>query len=132
MKKSFFEKALLIVEHRVINTLISTQLRQHGIQVDAVLNGAEGWQRFMDSEYDLIVCDIEMPELDGMQLYAQVTQAKPHLARGFIFVTGIADSDGVQIFLRESGCDYVQKPFTHDVFIDVLRRAWHRCVGGDQ
>jgi CheY-like chemotaxis protein len=85
----------------------------------------------MDSEYDLIVCDIQMPEMDGLQPYAQVTQAKPHLARRFVFVPGVADSERVQTFLRESGRDYLQKPFTRDVFIDVLWHAWRSVVSAD-
>ncbi len=125
------EKVLYIDDDSMLNALVSTLLRQQGIQVDCVLNGAEGWQKLMDSEYDLIVCDIQMPEMDGMQLYAQVTQAKPHLARRFIFVTGAVDSERVQTFLRESGRDYLQKPFTHDMFIDVLWHAWDRCVAED-
>lgn len=120
------EKVLLIEDDGVLNALMATQLRQQGIQVDAVVNGVEGWQRLMDSEYDLIVCDIQMPEMDGRQLYAQVMQVKPHLARRFFFMTGNVDSEGVQTFLRASGRDYIQKPFTHGVFIDVLWQAWHR------
>jgi CheY-like chemotaxis protein len=125
------EKVLLIDDDRGLNALMSYFLRQQGIRLDSAFNGAEGWQRLMESEYDLIVCDIQMPEMDGRQLYAQVTQDKPHLARRFIFVTGAVDSAEVQTFLRESGCYYFQKPFTHGVFIDVLWQTWRRCVAGD-
>lgn len=128
MKTFFLEKALLIDDDSVLITLLAAQLRAHGIHVTAVSNGAEGWQRLMDSEYDVIISDIQMPEMDGMQLYAKITQIKPQLARKFVFMTGAGNDENVKTFLRESGNYYVLKPFTNDVLIDVLWQAWHRCV----
>ena len=66
--------------------------------------------------YDLIVCDLKMPRLDGKAFYRKLADASPRLRRRVIFVTGdVAGTDAEQ-FLKESGCRWLAKPFRLEIW----------------
>jgi CheY-like chemotaxis protein len=69
--------------------------------------------------FDAILCDLQMPEMSGMELFAKVKARYPELAERFIFVTGGAFSTEAKQFL-EHGVPYVGKPFRSDELIAVL------------
>ena len=61
--------------------------------------------------FDLVICDLKMPRVDGMAFYRTLSAAAPGLAKRVIFVTGdVAGTDAEQ-FLEESGCRWLAKPF---------------------
>jgi two-component system NtrC family sensor kinase len=61
--------------------------------------------------YDLVVCDLKMPRLDGKAFYRALEETRTALARRVIFVTGdVAGTDAEQ-FLKDSGCRWLAKPF---------------------
>ena len=68
-------------------------------------------RRLSEKSYDLIVCDLKMPKVDGMRFYRQLLVAAPHAARRVIFVTGDVASAEAEKFLQESGCRWLAKPF---------------------
>ena len=61
--------------------------------------------------YDLILCDVRMPELDGPSLYRLVERQQPHLCPRFIFLTGDTLEPATQAFLEASGAPCLPKPF---------------------
>jgi len=69
--------------------------------------------------FDAILCDLQMPEMSGMELFAKVKARYPELAERFIFVTGGAFSSEAKQFL-EHGVPYVGKPFRADELMAVL------------
>ena len=70
--------------------------------------------------YDLIICDLQMPRIDGMQFYRAMAAATPTLARRVIFVTGAVAGTDAERFLEETGCRWLAKPFRLG---DLLRAA---------
>ena len=91
-----------------------------GFLVDRAGDGEEGLARVAEHHYDLIVCDLKMPRVDGIHFYRAMTAATPALARRVIFVTGDIAGTEAERFLDESGCRWLSKPFRLG---DLLRAA---------
>jgi CheY-like chemotaxis protein len=71
-------------------------------------------------DYDLILCDINMPDFDGPSLYDEVERRWPHLAARFIFITGDANRhvEGRRAFFERTRVPVMLKPFGRE---DLLR-----------
>jgi signal transduction histidine kinase/CheY-like chemotaxis protein len=80
-------------------------------EVEIALGGLPALKRLTeDSAFDTVVCDLLMPDLSGMDLYAKVCAQKPDLAERFIFVTGSIWNPRVQEFLSTCRCSLLEKP----------------------
>jgi two-component system, cell cycle sensor histidine kinase and response regulator CckA len=73
--------------------------------------------------FDLVLCDLMMPEMTGMELYARVREAAPALADRFVFLTGGAFTAAAHDFLERVGNHQLEKPFDATALRDVLARA---------
>ncbi|HET9954604.1 MAG TPA: response regulator, partial [Polyangiaceae bacterium] len=67
-----------------------------------------------DSEFDLVLSDVVMPSMDGLQFYAEVERRHPELAKRFAFMTGGVLSNEVRSFLTSGRCPLLLKPFSHE------------------
>jgi len=96
-------------------------------EVVAVAGGREALERIGAGElFDLVVCDLIMPQMTGMELYARVRKTDPSLAERFLFVTGGTNSDAAREFLSTSGRPWAYKPMT----TRKLRAAVADCLAG--
>ncbi len=73
--------------------------------------------------YDAVLCDVMMPELNGMDLFREAARISPHQAERFIFVTGGVANIEVESFLLETGRPFIEKPFDLHALRDKVRRA---------
>ena len=99
-------KRMLEAEHEVI-TLSSAG------EALALLNGGAG--------FDLILCDLMMPEMTGMDLHAQLAQSKPELAAKMIFMTGGAFTENASRFLDQHPGRAIDKPFKPSALRERVR-----------
>ncbi len=115
------EAAVLVVEDEpALAAAVAEALTDAGYSVDRAGDGEEALERIEQREYDLVVCDLKMPRLDGMAFYRAIAATAPALARRVIFVTGDVVSTDAERFLDESGCRWLAKPFR---LTDLLRVA---------
>jgi signal transduction histidine kinase len=112
--------ALVVEDEPALATAVSEALADAGFSVDRASDGEEGLSRLTQGTYDLIVCDLKMPRIDGMQFYRAIAAATPSLARRVIFVTGAVAGTDAERFLEETGCRWLAKPFRLG---DLLRAA---------
>ena len=73
-----------------------------------------------DTAFDVVLCDLQMPEMSGMELHAAVGERYPALASRFVFVTGGAFSGDARRFLEESVPAVIQKPFSVDDLLGLI------------
>jgi signal transduction histidine kinase len=119
--ESFKGARVLVVEDEpALAMAVSEALVDAGFVVDRAGDGEEGLTRLAEQSYDLIVCDLKMPRIDGMQFYRAMAAATPSLARRVIFVTGDVAGTDAERFLDETGCLWLSKPFRLG---DLLRAA---------
>ncbi len=123
--KSFHGKTILVVEDEPgVARLVVQILSLDGHEAETAPNGAVALNKLQEREYDLILCDLQMPELDGESLYREVTRQNPELDRRFIFLTGSAATSETRHFLERSGLPHLTKPFD----VETLRRVIQRTL----
>lgn len=113
-------KVLVVEDEPALGAAVSEALTDAGFVVDRAADGEEGLTCLTRGTYDLIVCDLKMPRIDGMQFYRAMAAATPTLARRVIFVTGAVAGTDAERFLEETGCRWLAKPFRLG---DLLRAA---------
>jgi PAS domain S-box-containing protein len=83
--------------------------------------------------FDVVLCDLMMPEVSGMDVYERVAEIAPHLATRFVFVTGGAFTDRARAFVERVGAPVLEKPFELAALPAVLRRrAAASTTGGER
>jgi CheY-like chemotaxis protein len=78
------------------------------------------------SRFDVIVCDLGMPDFDGVELYHYVAEHFPKLARRFVFFTGDSHAARAQQLLQRIGNPCLDKPFTPAALERVITEAFER------
>jgi two-component system NtrC family sensor kinase len=114
---------LLVEDERALALAVAEALVDAGLQVDYAGDGEEALARVRQNSYDLVICDLKMPRVDGMALYRAIAAASPVLARRVIFVTGDVAGADAERFLEESGCRWLAKPFRLGDLLRNVREA---------
>jgi phosphoserine phosphatase RsbU/P len=110
--------SLLVVDDDAENCeVIRLRLERRGYRVDTALDGKTALQRIRERSYDLILLDIMMPGLDGMQVLRELRRHRSRAQLPVIMVTARYDSQDVVDALREGANDYVTKPIDIDVLL---------------
>jgi CheY-like chemotaxis protein len=94
-------------------------LRRDGYLVGTAGNGRHALAQLQERPYDVIVCDLQMPELDGPAFYAILTRQYPALRQRVIFLTGETGGETSRTFLTQCGRPWLRKPSP----ITTIRRA---------
>ncbi len=118
-------RILVIDDERAVRDLISDALSIEGHEVFTAENGKEGLDLIGQYRFDLIFCDLRMPEMDGQAFYEEVQRDHPQVLKRIVFVTAQAHSTDYGLFLRTTGIPVIEKPFT----LSQLRQAVGKVVG---
>ena len=102
---------LIVEDERALAAAVGEALTDAGLKVDHAGDGEEALARVRQTTYDVVICDLKMPRVDGMTLYRAIAAATPALARRGIFVTGNVAGTDAERFLKDSGCRWLAKPF---------------------
>ena len=93
-------------------------------ELTTALGGAEALRILGgDVAFDVVLCDLQMPEVSGMELYAAVRERFPSLVDRFVFVTGGAFSSDARKFLEDSVAVVIQKPFRLEDMLALIDRT---------
>jgi CheY-like chemotaxis protein len=71
-------------------------------------------------DFDVILCDMRMPDVDGRGFHARVKQAYPELVERLVFVTGDALGPSIRRFLDETGLPYLEKPIVAEELLTLV------------
>jgi signal transduction histidine kinase/CheY-like chemotaxis protein len=102
---------LVVEDETALGAAVVDALRDAGYAADWAADGEEALVRVGERRFDLVVCDLKMPRLDGKAFYGALAEAEPSLARRVIFVTGDVAGTDAEAFLEGSGCRWLAKPF---------------------
>lgn len=114
------KRILVVDDEPPLAALISEILASDGHVVDTAVNGLAALAQVEKHHYDLILSDLRMPELDGPGLYKELERRRPELLTRIAFVTGSAQSSGMEQFLTETKAPILYKPFRMQ---DLLKLA---------
>jgi CheY-like chemotaxis protein len=118
-------RILVIDDEPDVRETLAALLRLDGHDVQTATDGRDGLERIGRNPFDLILCDLRMPEMDGRALYDEVRRDYPQALKRIAFVTAQAHGPEYGPFLRETGAPVLDKPFT----THQLRRMVERMVG---
>ena len=118
-------RVLLVEDEPALAAAVADALTDAGYRVERAADGREALERVGRRPFDLVICDLIMPRLDGRAFHRVLRDRKPALARRMIFVTGDVAGTDAHRFLVESGCRWLAKPFR---LHDLLRLA-HDVLG---
>jgi len=112
--------ALVVDDERDVGETMAEFLAAEGFAVTTVDEGASAKEALMSTDFDLIFCDLRMPNTDGPALYEWACQAIPGIRQRFVFVTGDTLGGAAARFLERAGRPIIEKPFSRDSIRQVL------------
>jgi signal transduction histidine kinase/CheY-like chemotaxis protein len=104
-------RVLVVEDEPTVARLIADVLEDEGLHVDVLLDGREALDRAGREAFDLVICDMKMPGLDGQHFYQSLARAGNPLQERFLFVTGDVIAQQTQDFLERNRLPHVAKPF---------------------
>jgi two-component system NtrC family sensor kinase len=116
-------RALVVEDEVALGEAVADALTDAGFRVDRALDGGEALDRLRERHYDVIICDLKMPKVDGMAFFAEISERMPQVARRVVFVTGDVAGTAAEAFLEDSGCRWVPKPFRLRDLVRVARET---------
>jgi DNA-binding response OmpR family regulator len=102
---------LVVEDEAQLAAAVTESLRDAGYNVEHAADGEQALERVAAQPFDLVVCDLKMPRLDGKAFFRELSAKWPRLAKRVIFVTGDVAGTDAEKFLDESGCRWLAKPF---------------------
>lgn len=119
-------KILAVDDEPPLLELLRRVLGRFGYIVDTAQDGKVGLEKLKENSYDLVICDVLMPDILGPALYEQAIKQFPHLRQAFIFVTGNVVDPDTRIFLENSGAPWLAKPFLPKDIKRAIIEAFNR------
>src|SRR5581483_3190123 len=106
-------RVLVVDDEAAVRRALSRFFHRRGWDVVEAENGLQARQHLVDADehFDLVISDVEMPKLSGIELYESLRTARPAILDRTIFCTGQAQSARVAAFVAKSGCRVLLKPF---------------------
>jgi len=118
------EKLLIIDDEPALRHLLRTILEDEGYRVSEASNGQEGLDCVRATNFELILCDIRMPELDGRQFIRQALDFNPALT--IVMMSAYGSLETAIECVKLGAYDYIAKPFRPDDVVLTIRKALER------
>src|SRR5258706_11564675 len=116
-------EALVVEDNPIVQSGISRALQHAGFVVTAFNDAISAFAALERRLFDVIVCDIKLPFVDGMQFYRQLADAHPTMTHRVIFVTAMVGDPVVDAFLQKTGRPALGKPFELEQLVTLARAA---------
>lgn len=117
-------RILVVDDDPALRELVAYHVKRgRSCKVDTAADGHQALERIRAHVYDLILCDLRMPEMDGPTFHRQVQAAHPELGGRFVFMTAHASSDEYAAFVRDVGVPLLSKPFPREDLDAILGRV---------
>ena len=119
------KRILVVDDERQITRMLRASLQSSGYLVSVADHGLEGFERFESDRPDLIITDLAMPEMNGLEL----TEAVRKIAQTPIIVLSVRDTDAMKIQALDEGADdYLTKPFSMPELLARVRVQLRRAT----
>lgn len=114
------KRALVVDDDEGTVALFRKILTADRWEVDSYTSGPKALAKIMPGAFDLVISDIHMPEMNGVEFYEKAVMADARLEHKFLFVSGYTDSSAVSAFLLQTGCMGVRKPIRLEEFRAIV------------
>ena len=119
-------RILIAEDEQDIGDLLVDLLAQEDREIHFVHNGLEAVKKLREHKFDLLITDLMMPEVDGMEVIRQAKKLYPHILT--IIITGYASLETAIQAVKEGAYDYLRKPFRLDELKISVDNACERII----
>ncbi len=116
-------RLLVVDDEASIRHIFTRVLKRAGYEVEAVDNGRDALTQILQQDYDLVLCDINIPRLSGDQIYRRLETEKPSMLQRVLFITGDTHNRQIQQFLSQTDAPFLTKPFDLEDFLRAVQEA---------
>lgn len=113
---------LLADDEEEIREDLALFLEYSGYQILQARNGKEAYQLYKENVFDLIITDIEMPKLNGLELVESIRQEDQEVP--ILIISGYSDKDKLLRAIKLNLVDYIIKPFTRDIMLSTVENIF--------
>lgn len=116
-------RILVVEDDEQMNEILQLTLQSQGYTVSSAYNGEQAIDRCQQETFDLIITDVRLPGMDGVEMLAKIKKIQPRMKS--IVITGYASEDTPVRAIRCQVSDYLFKPFSLEYFLGSVNRAIH-------
>jgi DNA-binding NtrC family response regulator len=112
---------LVIDDEEIVRISCRRALVPEGFNVEVARDGLEGLRLLKEKPYDLILIDLKMPNMDGMEVLENILAMRPDAK--VIIITGYSAVETAVKAIKMGAFNYLEKPFTPDSLLEAVREA---------
>jgi len=114
-------KVLVVDDDKILQQSVRQALEYHHFSVDVADNGKEAVNRVYGQKYDLVVMDVNMPEMDGIQALVEIKKHDPSVI--VLILTAYSNVTDAVKAVKEGAYNYLEKPISSDNLVALIKRA---------
>ncbi len=119
------ERILIVDDDEILRESLVAVLKNRGYATAEAASGKQALKKIIQNDFDVVLCDLEMPEMSGMELLEQGSAINPRLS--FIIITAYASMETAIEALRKGAYDYMIKPLNfEDVILKIRKLIEHK------
>src|SRR4030095_6588074 len=99
---------LIIDDEKAIRKTLTEILSFEGYKIEEAVDGEEGLKKFRDKSYDVVLCDIKMPKIDGIEFLQKAVEVNPDVP--IIMISGHGNIETAVEAVKKGAYDYISKP----------------------
>jgi DNA-binding NtrC family response regulator len=122
--ESLMADILIIDDEKAIRKTLSEILSFEGYKIEEASDGEEGLKKFKDKNYDLVLCDIKMPKLDGIEFLQKASESNSDVP--IIMISGHGNIETAVEAVKKGAFDYISKPPDLNRLLITIRNAMDR------
>lgn len=119
-------KILAIDDEQIVLDSVKKILSAEDCEIDVFLQAGAGIYQAITKDYDLVLTDIRMPNIDGLQVLRDIKRFKPHMP--ILIITGYATIHNAVMAMRLGATDYIEKPFMPEQLVQAITSAIEKAA----
>jgi len=122
MADKITNKILVIDDEKIVGESLRRTFQDEDYELDTAYSGLEGLQKARGGNYDLMLVDLKMPDISGLDVIKTIKKEQPDTM--MIMITGYSTTESATEALKSGAFDYIPKPFTPEKISSVVERAF--------
>jgi DNA-binding NtrC family response regulator len=113
---------LIVEDENDLSMVFVSILETLGFRGTIAENAERAKSLLQKNKYDILIIDLTLPDIEGVELYKQIISTKPHYKGSVIFTSGAAAYDKLDQLIQKDGNTFLSKPFSINQFKKILNR----------
>jgi DNA-binding NtrC family response regulator len=123
-------RVLIVDDEEDFVVTLEKRLRKRNLEVGTALDGPQALELIKEKDFDVVVLDVKMPGMDGLEILGQIKQMKPLIE--VIMLTGHASIESGIEGMKLGAFDYLMKPINIDELMAKMRSAYYKKLRSEE